>query len=492
MTRRKNVGIGAALVVALGLVGFFVFRAKQHERGFIVGFRAVEAGGAVIVWRANHDEGPSTGWVSRVDATGHEIWTRSLPNIAMSGGTGPIAVVDGAAIIRYGTRDPEREFHIIANAAIAFDLEKGDQLWDHVIAEYVPHTAYDGRPSELSGLPLYVSQVPLGRLVVAYSDTGEHVITKAVVARTGAIVWEQPSSEMYAGPIAIGTSGFATHFVANANLTDAATGKVVTLDVDGPGCVIGDEYIAVTNTVGKPRALVAFHADGSRSRVIAEPFEAFTMPYPHVDSCGRYKDRFVFFMDTLSPRRRSVVITDAHGVLLHEIPLGDGVNLMHDVHMTDPAHAYLSGDLPRFVPFPDGTLKNEANLVMLDLESGTVAWRAPADDRLLYGSLFRSGSHWIWFDGSLSSTISVFDGATGKLAAATRAYSYKGIFELGSRGSTFVASGDTLWVYSGDWTTPDAAPIVALELPTLKPRFPPRIIELTDATEAVRAKLKLP
>lgn len=491
MTRRKAIAIAAATAVALVLGLFFVLQKNRpHRNGVIVGFYAVEAGGALIVWRESYENKPSTGWVTRIDAHGRETWTRAIPSEPMMGGTGPIVVVDDVAIVRYGKATAESEPKLAANAAVTFDLQSGDELWDQELATYTP---YDD-PVRRLDLPMYVSDLALGRQLISFSNADGKEVVKAMVARTGAVTWQRDRRVAAAGPTLIGTAGFALHppEMSGAELINAATGNSVILDVAGPGCAVGDEYVAVKSELdGEPPALVAFRVDGTKSRVIAAPFEALTMKHPHVKACGRYKDRFVFFVESLLQRSPAIVITDAVGVRLHEILLSEGINPMSRTHRVDPAHAYLSGELTRFVPFPDNAQDVRGALVMLDLESGTIAWRAAAD-QTTNGSLFRSGSHWIWIEPGMSATISVFDGNTGQLVAATVAHSSNGIYTRATSDSTLVATPDTLWVFAQDRTPPDEAALVALELPTLKPRFPPRIIELTDATRAVRDRLKLP
>ena len=79
---------------AIGVtVGVRCARREKSPMGFIVGFSAIDADGAVIVWRGNGD-GASTSWVSRIDGHGEAVWVQPLPEVAMSvGGTGPVTVV---------------------------------------------------------------------------------------------------------------------------------------------------------------------------------------------------------------------------------------------------------------------------------------------------------------------------------------------------------------------------------------------------------------
>ena len=79
--------------------------------------------------------------------------------------------------------------------------------------------------------------------------------------------------------------------------------------------------------------------------------------------------------------------------------------------------------------------------------------------------------------------------STGKLTAAVHLYSYEGVLAMDATRTT-IATNDSLWLHTGDWTTPDAANIANLDLTTLVPRFV-RGIKLTDATAAVREKLGL-
>ena len=74
-----------------------------------------------------------------------------------------------------------------------------------------------------------------------------------------------------------------------------------------------------------------------------------------------------------------------------------------------------------------------------------------------------------------------------ELWGAVGAYSYNGILALG-RASTHIATPDTLWLYAGDWTTPEDAAIANIDLATLKTRYV-HTIRLADSTAAVRKRL---
>ncbi len=459
--------------------------------GFIVGFSAIDANGAVIVWRANGD-GPSTSWVSRVDGHGEAVWVQPLPEVAMSvGGTGPVTIVDGVAVVRYGHRAPHQVGYL-DNAAMAFALADGHVLWDRVLAQYVPPKLDDGAELKLNSLPMYASDVALGNAVISFSNDGGDFKTDLVtrtVARTGVVSWTHLTSSKHRSPVVSGGT-LSLHDVHETTLLDGATGAERTLQVWGTGCALGAEYLAIEETGTERQVrLVAYPSVAAGPRVINLASDAFD-GHPLVRSCGHHGDQLVFLVEASDIREDpyervvEVVTTDRDGKLLHRISLGAGPIIMDSSMESDPAHAPIGGDLPRFVLHP--VYGKPSTLVMLDLETGTVAWRGKPDESLQRGVIVHIGTRWLWSDGAVSPTVALFDGTTGKLVTAVNAYSYEGV--ASSTALSRLATDDTLWLYSGDWTSPGMAPVATLDLATLTPRFV-RAVEIHDVTTTVRAKL---
>src|SRR5450432_3541303 len=185
----------AAGLLMLGVIVAVVMhcRAGTHAKGFIVGMAAVSADAAVFVWRSN--DGQPTSWIGRVDGHGDAVWVQPIPNVAMSvGGTGPITIVDGVAIVRYGH---EVGFHAIDSSAIAFDVADGHVLWDHVLTPFTPHKTDDGLEIWLGRRSSYVSDVPAGKALFSFAEDGrdyESVVETRTIARTGAVTWTHPSA----------------------------------------------------------------------------------------------------------------------------------------------------------------------------------------------------------------------------------------------------------------------------------------------------------
>ena len=430
--------------------------------------------------------------MSELRSHGDAVWVQPIPNVATStGGTGPLAIVDGVAVVRYGHLVG---YHAIDSSAIAFDLTDGHVLWDHVLTPFTPHKTDDGQESWPESLPSYVSDVPAGKALFSFAEDGrkyDSVVETRTIARTGAVTWAHPSASEHFAPIAFGDD-LALHYGSTAWLTMGGTGTVRRLKSWGTGCTLGIEYLVVERTdTDRGARLVAYASADAKPRVIAANFDVFD-GYPYVRACGRQGDHLVFLVESskmtgdVDTQVVEAIVTDREGKLLHRIEVGHGPLIMETPMMKDPAHTTFGGELPRFTLFPDSS---EKTLVMVDLETGAIVWRSAPNSSLLYGELFHVGTRWIWSDGAPAPTIAVFDGVTGKLTAAVNAYSYEGVLTFGGT-TAAIATKDTLWLHTGDWTTPDDTHIAVLDLATLAPRFV-RAIKLTDATAAVRAKLGL-
>ena len=487
MSRLRIIAAGVGLLIA-GIAAFVLLRPRKSERGFIIAFQTVDANTAIIVWRNNPDEGPSRSWVSRVSGDGHELWTRSIPAVAQSvGATQGLVIAGDAVVVRYSHTD-KRGFRGIDHAASAFALSDGRPMWDRVLTAFQPRSKVGDGDAE-PHLATYVSDIAVGKHVLEVANTGNETVLVGIDAVTGAEAWTQPYSDFLYAPLVVGDTLFA-HYVDQTTLVDATTGTPRTVLTYGTGCAIGSEYLTILRDDNQP-SLVAITPGMATPRVIASPFRPIEGDMFMV-SCGRYGERLVFLLDGAMGSKTYVVVTDRTGQVLHRIELAydlhsDGPTPMTKVY---PAFASLGGELTRFVPYvmssASGSRSRPEALIMLDLETGTIAWRGFQDEQVIFGSLFRAGTRWVWSTGQLAPTVAVFDGTTGKLVAAVEAYSYHGIPDI--RPSD--AAGDTLWIYSGDWSTFDRSPIAVLDLATLAPRFV-RTIKITDATAAMKKRLGL-
>jgi hypothetical protein len=453
----------------------------RPEQGWIVSLAAIDADSAVVVWRANYDEGPSRSWVGRVDGNGRTTWVRQLPDLAFSVGPGNGLIVAGDVVaVRYGHHEG---YKAIDHAVAAFALRDGRPLWDVTLTP--DHGQFE------SGLPLYHSALVTdhGRIAV-WAAAGGSATLFVLDAATGAVVSRLPAAGDSYAAVAFGTR-IVTHHVNETTIFDTAGGAPPHhLDTTYEGCTIGEDYVAIEDD-----ALVAYHgADPTARRVIAAPFRPIPEVWSRLRRCGRYRDRLVLLIETsrreLRDDRTFVVIADAAGQVLHAIDLGrdmlsDGPS---SVAKRDPRRAPLGGELTRFAPYVQRTYEDGTSttrLIMLDLERGVIAWAGPRDDDLIHMSLFRGGDRWYAHWPYLSRILATFDGNTGELAAAARLHDHRGIADV----QPAHVAGGRVWVAGGAWTTFGAAQIAVLDAATLAPTFA-RGVEVTDLTAVMREALR--
>jgi len=202
--------------------------------------------------------------------------------------------------------------------------------------------------------------------------------------------------------------------------------------------------------------------------------------------CGRFGKRLVALVSVGSLSKSHVLVLDETGALVHDIDLGSDTQLDGgSVWYRSPGVASLSGDLTRFVlyvhdPLERDTKEKVTRLIMLDLETGKVAWQGPKDHALIHGTLFRHGTSWLWIHNQMANpVIAVFDGATGKLTRAVSAHAYDGVGEI----KPSHAADGALWLHSKELTPSpwNELPVAMLDAATLETRSV-RGIELTDVT----------
>jgi hypothetical protein len=446
---------GVVLVVATVLVAF-VLRSGDRREGTIVGL-AADPGGAIVVWNTSREDAKVKSWVTRVDREGNEVWTADLPGYAMSVGATPIILAGDVVAVRYGASG----LRFTDSSVAAYELADGKRLWNDTIAPYHA-TGTDSRP-HLPGS----AGVGFGDLFVAFADEGQGTTTAiGLSARGGKRAWKEPIASFSAKPIAAGEL-LAVRSLETTFLANAASGMTTEVPTGAAGCLRTGGYVVPVRSQRGDRSWDLVEVGPGRpQRQLAAPFAALA-PAATVHGCAMNGERIVLFTAA------EALITDPTGSMLHQVPIGGLL----------PSSAP-SGEVPRHALVPASDANGFA-LVMLDLETGRIDWRSTSFAEL--PGVLRTKTHWI---AVLRETIVGFDGTTGKLVGAVSAHSYNGILG-GAEVAAEIASADTLWIYGGDRATTDAAPLTAIDLATMKPRFA-RTVEVADITARVKAQLGLP
>lgn len=461
---------------------------KRGPDVFIKALHPIDGNAAVVIYEDGNRQR-----IARIDATGRARWSRVLPGAPLTiAPYNAMAIVGDTVVVRYGHRV---DYVATDHALAGFSLRDGRLLWDTVLSLYHPGpNGSTARPD----IPSFASSLPIGDGHVAqWANDGVLTRLYSVEAATGAILSQQLTTDDFRFPYALGDR-VVVNRGENTTIFDM-TGKETAHELPTwfAGCVIGDEFLTF-ELRGYDVALVALRgADPAAKRVVVERFHPFGHPdsTPQLRRCGRYRDRLVLLitmsLDGRADERTFVVITDANGQMLHSIDLGRDMQLDgYGVANEYPHAASLSGELTRFVPYVQTTFEMRGDgvkrFLMLDLEQGAIAWAGPNDESLSQLSLFRVGERWYTFVVPLGWTLTVFDGRTGQLAAATRLHAYHGIGEI----RPYHVSGDRIWVYAGARGPIGAASIALLDAATLTPIFS-RGVKTTDVTAEVRAGLGL-
>ena len=402
--RTKVVVAGAVIAVAIAvIVGWRVHRKNMVPIGFVVAMQALDDG-AVLAWRAG-DENPDGrhGYVSRVDVHGHTLWWARVPDDPLTGDS--LAVGDGIVAVRYSHHTAQAVFGD-DQSLVAFALADGRPLWDRKLATVKP---FEGLHAEAS-LNLYSTAAFVGDRLLEWVDRDKDGSVIDVIApQTGSVVAERPWSNDAAMTVVVGQR-LVQHESLRAVSLDVPSAKADVFDTRGNGCAIDGDYVTIEGQQQQATLVAYAGGDRTKRRLIKDPFDprppGSSYEWWMLRSCGRYRDRLVFSLDANTEQGRTdrlVVIASRTGDILHVI------TLPHDSGWDGEAmarkyydHASLAGELTRFVPYiviaHDGD--NELRqLVMLDLEQGTIAWSSQPDDKLLDAHLFRGTDRWYLVSG---------------------------------------------------------------------------------------------
>lgn len=439
--------VTTALVLCLAFVA--CNKPSPRRTGNVDALLAIDDTAAIVAYLSTS---ASPNWISRIDVQNHVIWSTDITSPLFFEGTGPLSIVDGVLLVRTAVVD-RSNVTMIGSGVIALDASTGKFLWDKQISEETPAEISS---SHLTGLPSWLSGIGTDHHMTLFSRTATSTTATRIHARSGTMMHtRQYLDNPIRSPWSYGSSYVISLSIDRAELVNA-DGESTVVKVAGAGCKIGDDYMTVVrrDDASKVTLVSLSTTTGFTSRVIADPFDALGES-ASVRTCGRYKDRLIFYLDTHAVNQPpKVITTDASGKLLASIPL-DSIVLSLDPYYSYPERAILSGDaLPRFVPVPDGD-----TIAMLDLELGKLLWRSRAD-QFSTNKVLRVGSRWL-FLGVYGDAV-VFDGNTGQLVDAF-------IGDGGIIQPTHIA-GDTLWTYRRDDAAPDGYTIIAL--PLSRPQHP--------------------
>lgn len=481
--RRWIVAIAVLIALAAALAAC---RDRHQPDVYITALQPLDDGSAIVIYTGRKQQR-----IARVEITGRMTWSSPLAGkpvtIAPYNG---ISISDDIVTVRYAhMRDSDPTDHALAG----FSLKNGALVWDTILTPYRPAMPTGGLPPET---PTYTIALPLAQgLIAQWADDGTSTWLFAVDARTGRIVSKQPAQDL-ASPNVIGARIIVNE--VDQTVVFDATGAAPPQQLSSwyRGCSIDGEYVTLTyETMEGDRSLVALRdGDPSTRRVIAAGFPPKGYRAPRLLSCGRYRDRLVLLVrtgfDGNNHEQTQVWILDAQGTLLHAINLGADMNFdTYSIREEYPHAAPLSGELTRFAPYMQRQNEIEGDgktrLLMLDLESGKIAWSGPAD-AIEHLALFRAGQRWYAFESAVSPILSAFDGRTGELIAAVRLFSPRGLGDIWP----YHVMGDRVWAFSGAWGAASSPSIAVLDATNLATVFQ-RGIDLEDVTIAMRERLQL-
>ncbi|MEO8703713.1 MAG: hypothetical protein ABI867_26925 [Kofleriaceae bacterium] len=334
-----------------------------------------------IVFSTDH----TRSWISRVSSAGIVLWWRPVDGTPTSGD--PIRILGDIVAVRSQSGK--------ARLMTAFKVT-GDPLWQRQLA--LQDTAHDR-----SG-PAY-GVVGVNRLLEEVRS-GTETRLQSIDPPTGVVGWTVPwgwyRTASVIGPRLI-AYGLETPRGKALDGLDLRTGDSVSKSVRGVGCVIGQDYIAVSST-----SLVRFTGGDLQSpSTIRENFDLRGT----VSACGSYRDRIVMLVD--DERMSRVVVVDQAGKELSIVELPR--HLEFDQYELALRHGDLvpfGGELPRFVPFVQQSA--EGGVTMVDLEAGAIAWQGKTH-ALDHATVFRDRGRWYL---NTEQYLAMFDGSTGRLAAA--------------------------------------------------------------------------
>jgi hypothetical protein len=437
---------------------------SREEQAQVIALQAFAIDRAALL----EEQDLRTAAVRVVSANGRLEWRRALPKGARAE---HVHVQGDAIVVSYARATSRDRFE---HTVTAFSTERGAALWTRVLATTSTEHGFTA--------PLASDAT---RLVAYHLNELEQSSASAVRMSDGQILWTKPLRGDRLVTPALGPGFLVAHGLADPGLStlDLQTGSQGSYHTLGIGCFVQGKYLTLREL--EDTKIVALDS-ANTARVVA-PFR----PLPNslvykLASCGSFKGRLAFLVDTpqaagSSDRSTHLILTDGSGRNVSTIPLGEDTHWPGDRPRAIESMP-LGGEMTRFVPYVSVTYEaggTAARMLVLDLETGTIATKGKVNETLMQYRLFRKGELWFL---SRREDIVVFDGTSGKLTAAVRIKRPATVAKLEP---SHVAN-DKLWIYRTDRSGGPA--VFVLDAASLKPlkNLP---VHLEDVTEEYRAAI---
>lgn len=436
---RGRLLVGAVLVtVAFGVA----YSRLRSESGFIVGLVPLSDREALVLARANYDTGPARGWITRTRSDGRRRWTTELPGPPDAVGSRHGVAVDSRNVVVTTGDGVDR------SSIVAIDATNGRIRWR----------------ARQRGTSLAAPLLRSDEVVISYGSQAGTIV-RGLSIEDGHRVWtHRPTADFGVALVNEDASRFAYRDAGWRVLAFDAAGSSARADsshdrdamrvpVFGDACLVGNTLVMLERG-----ALVRVDVSGASPSIDRRTLSPPDTTIPVSTTCGRRGDDFVFFGNDVSnglPGEAHLLVVGPGGEVRRRIDLGSGelFEIGGERDREHPRSHPLRGFVSAFVPIAIHRGESEFELVVIDLDHGTIAWTSPRHQELLHYQIVRGHRdvHYL----SRSGHIVALDGRNGHVLAAT-VTSGRGI-----RG--FYATGGALWETAEDWRPVSALPFVTLD-----------------------------
>jgi len=397
--------------ILLTIVCASACRDKEVAERQMLAVRALDDGGALVIWR-EHSLKHS---IARLGTDARVQWSATLEG-------------DAALFFR-----PDDGL-VIGNGRVSVRTHRGDdaglylQVESFSLLDGSRWTARLGVVPDEGDLPRMPGYVVGGQLYEASVAFETDVRRDSLVTfdlGTGAEIRRVPLPFEPRRSV-IGANDVLLRGAASDALV-SASGDVRVLE-RGDGCVLEDRYWRLLQSA--PERYTLATADQPTSLSLDLGPGVVTLEH-----CARYREHFVLLLGRKPPDqryRRELWVVRQDGSVIGNV-----------VDATLPSQ--MAATLPRFVPI----LRESpvAELVMIDLQEGRVAWQRPVEASVILGDPFRSGDRWYITNKSAQPELAVFDGTTGRVIAVRRLEAKHGIEPPKPNN----VSEKGLWLHRGGW-----------------------------------------